>query len=86
MLILRASLFGSLAMAFILAACSDDDSGNFLAKDETPDLGEDSSKGTKYIPPCADECAYGVLVDKRDGQNVHMACWKINAMVTPTGR
>ena len=69
MLILRASLFGSLAMAFILAACSDDDSGNFLAKDETPDLGEDSSKGTKYIPPCADECAYGVLEDKRDGRS-----------------
>ena len=69
MLILRASLFGSLAMAFILAACSDDDSGNFFAKDETPDLGDDSSKGTKYIPPCADECNYGVLVDKRDGHS-----------------
>lgn len=63
-------LCAALFCSIVLSACADDDSGNFLAKDDSTGYQDDDSiKDVKYIPPCADECEYGVLVDKRDGHS-----------------
>ena len=65
----------ALFCSIVLSACSDDDSGNFLAKGDTSSNVRSSSipssssqTSVKYVSPCEDECEYGVLEDERDGQ------------------
>ena len=61
-------LCAALFCSIVLSACADDDSGNFLAKDDSTGYHDDDPiKDVKYIPSCADECEYGGLEDKRDG-------------------
>lgn len=64
-----------LLVPVMFAACGDDDSGNFVTKDDSSDVSSSSAFSPSGIPkavPCktesSDNCVYGTLVDERDGQ------------------